>query len=66
MLNIRLHLQHILTRILEDNSGIMDSSVVTVISSCVAIWGKQANCTALISYFRKLLFALCVPVQVSV
>lgn len=60
-----LHLQHILTRILEGNSVVMDCSVVTAVSP-VPICGKQANCTALIGYFAKGHFSLCVPVKVSV
>lgn len=62
-----LHLQHILTGILEDNSVIVNCSVVTAVSSSAALCGTQADCTALIGYFKKItFFPLCVPVKVSV
>lgn len=55
-----LHLQHILTRILEGSSVIMDCSVVTTDSSSAAICGKQANGTALNGCLKKTpFFSLC-------
>lgn len=44
---------------------ITDCSVDTAVSSSAAVCSNQANCTALIGYFKKLHFSLCVPVKVS-